>query len=94
MSKIKLSKYFVFISIITFLAIFFFVVSQSYNNLMQATKENENNPLTQSISADLDINILDEIEKRQELPSLSSQTSSTSSSLDISGIENDQELIP
>ena len=94
MSKIKLSKYFVFISIITLLTIFFFVVSQSYNNLMQATIENENNPLTRSISTDLDIDVIDEIEKRQELAPLSFQISSTSSSLDISGIENGQELIP
>jgi len=39
---------------------------------MKATKENENNPLTKSISPELDIDVIDEIEKRQELESLPS----------------------
>jgi len=72
MSKIKFSKYLVLISIFTFIAIFFSVVSQSYNNLIKSTAEIENNPLIRSVSPDLDLNVLDEIEKRQELslPSL------------------------
>ncbi len=67
MSKIKLSKYLVLISIFTFIAIFFSVVSQSYNNLIKSSEENENNPLIRSVSPDLDIEVLDEIEKRQEV---------------------------
>lgn len=67
MQKNKLSQYFVFISICTFLAIFFHVVQQSYNNLIRATIEVQNSPLIHSVSPDIDLDILDEIEKRQEL---------------------------
>ena len=69
MSKIKFSKYLVLISIFTFIAIFFSVVSQSYNNLIKSTIENQNNPLNRSVTPDLDIEVLGEIEKRQELSS-------------------------
>ena len=67
MSKIKFSKYLVLISIFTFIAIFFSIVSQSYNNLIKSTAEIETNPLIRSISPDLEIEVLDEIEKRQEI---------------------------
>lgn len=67
MLKIKLSRYFVFLSICTFLAIFFFVVQQSYNNIIKATTEAKTSSLTRSVSPDLDIEVIDEIEKRQEL---------------------------
>ena len=72
MFKIRFSKFLVLMSIFTFIAIFFSVVSQSYNNLIKSTEEVEDNPLTRSVSPDLDIDVLDEIEKRQELlsPSL------------------------
>ncbi len=66
MLKNKLSQYFVFLGICTFLAIFFFVVQQSYNNLMKATTEAKNSPLIRSVSPNLDTQVLDEIEKRQE----------------------------
>ena len=67
MTKNKLPQYFVFLSICTFLAIFFFVVQQSYNNLMKASIEVQNSSLIRSVSPNLEINVLDEIEKRQEL---------------------------
>ena len=67
MLKIKLSRYFVFLSVCTFLAIFFFVVQQSYNNIIKATTEAKISPLIRSVSGDLDIEVIDEIEKRQEL---------------------------
>jgi len=66
MQKNKLSQYFLILSIFTFLAIFFFVVQQSYNNLMKASSDTKNSPLIRSVSPNLDIDILDEIEKRQE----------------------------
>jgi len=69
MFKIKFSKYLVLISIFTFIAIFFSVMSQSYNNLIKSTTEIQDNPLIRSISPDLEIEVLDEIEKRQELSS-------------------------
>ncbi|MBU1117613.1 hypothetical protein KKD37_01480 [Patescibacteria group bacterium] len=67
MIKNKLPKYFVFLGICTFLAIFFIVVQQSYNNLIRATAEVKSSSLIRSITPDLDIEVLDEIEKRQEI---------------------------
>jgi hypothetical protein len=49
------------------LAIFFYVVSKSYNNLIKATVEVQSSPLIRSLSPNLDIEVLDEIEKRQEI---------------------------
>ncbi|MFA5025201.1 MAG: hypothetical protein WC503_01675 [Candidatus Shapirobacteria bacterium] len=66
MLKNKLSRYFVLLGICTFLAIFFFVVQQSYNNLMKASNEAKNSPLIRSVSPNLNIEVLDEIEKRTE----------------------------
>jgi hypothetical protein len=66
MLKNKLSQYFVILGICTFLAIFFFVIQQSYNNLMRASGEVKSNPLIRSVSPKLNIEVLDEIEKRQE----------------------------
>ncbi|HBP51530.1 MAG: hypothetical protein US68_C0010G0060 [Candidatus Shapirobacteria bacterium GW2011_GWE1_38_10] len=67
MRKNKLPQFFVFLSVCTFLAIFFFVVQQSYNNLIRATAEVQSSPLIRSVSPDLEIDVLDEIEKRQEI---------------------------
>jgi hypothetical protein len=67
MRKNKLPQFFVFLSICTFLAIFFFVVQQSYNNLIRATVEVQSSPLIRSVSPNLEIDVLDEIEKRQEI---------------------------
>lgn len=66
MTKNKLSKYLLFLSFFTLLAIFFSVVQQSYNNLIQASAEVKSSPLIKSVSPDLDIQIIDEIENRQE----------------------------
>lgn len=66
MSKNKLSQYFVILGICTFLAIFFFVLQQSYDNLMRASSEVKNSPLIRSVSPNLDVDVLEEIEKRQE----------------------------
>ena len=67
MKKNKLIQYFVFLSVCTFLAIFFFVVQQSYNNLIKATIEVQNSSLIRSVSPDLEVDVLDEIEKRSEI---------------------------
>jgi hypothetical protein len=66
MSKNKLSQYFVLLGICTFLAVFFLVVQQSYNNLIRATIEVQSSPLIRSVSPNLDTGVLDEIEKRKE----------------------------
>jgi len=67
MNKNKLSRYFIIISVLTFLTIFVQVVQQSYNNLMKNTIEVQQSSLTRSINPKLDTQVLDEIEKRQEL---------------------------
>lgn len=67
MNKNKFSKYFIIVSVLTFLTIFFQIVQQSYNNLIKSTIEVQQNPLIRSIDPKLDIQVLDEIEKRQEL---------------------------
>lgn len=66
MLKNKLPQYFVLLGVCTFLAIFFLVVQQSYNNLMRATTEVQNSQIIRSVSPNLDTDVLDEIEKRQE----------------------------
>ncbi|MFA6008206.1 MAG: hypothetical protein WC784_06250 [Candidatus Shapirobacteria bacterium] len=67
MIKNKLSRYFVVISILTFLAIFVQIMQQSYNNLIKATAAVQQNPIIRSVDPNLDLKVLDEIEKRQEL---------------------------
>lgn len=98
MSKNKLSKFFVLLSIGTLMALFFSVVNQSYNNLIKATTEIKDNPLTRNISPDLDLEIIDEIEKREELNSFNFYITSPSSSINdtdtIKEVENEMELTP
>lgn len=65
MNKRKLSGYFLFLSISTFLAVFFFIFQKSYDNLMNDSLIEENASISQGISPNLDIKVLDEIEKRQ-----------------------------
>lgn len=67
MADRKLPRYFVFISICTFVAILFSVIQQSYNNLIKASVDLQNNALIKSVSPNLDVEVLDEIEKRQEI---------------------------
>lgn len=67
MNKNKLSRYFIIISVLTFLTIFVQVVQQSYSNLIKSTVEVQQSSLIRSIDPKLDTQVLDEIEKRQEL---------------------------
>lgn len=64
MKKNTLTGYFLIIGILTFVAIFVFVVQQSYSNLMKPVNEVQNNNLLKSIDPSLDISILEKIEKR------------------------------
>jgi hypothetical protein len=66
MKKTKLSGYFVFISVFTFLAIFIVIVQRSYSNLMGPIKSVESNALLRPINPELDTGILEAIENRQE----------------------------
>lgn len=65
MEKNKISKYFLFISIFTFIAIFFFVVQKSYNNLMKPSAEVKKSELLKPVEPSLDVSVLDEIEQRK-----------------------------
>ena len=65
MKKTKLSTYAIFISLITFLAIFFFVVQKSYNNLLKPINDTKASNLLKPIDPNLDTSVLDEIENRQ-----------------------------
>lgn len=62
--KNKLSKYFLILSISTFIAIFFYVLQNSYNNLMTPINAAKSNVILKPINPNLDISILDTIEKR------------------------------
>jgi hypothetical protein len=64
MKNSRISKYFLFISIFTFLAIFFYVVQSSYNNLMKPIKEVQSSSLLKPVNPNLDSSVLDQIAKR------------------------------
>ncbi len=66
MIKNKLSKYFIFISILSFLTIFSAIVQKSYFNLVNPVKKAESNTLLTPINPDLDLDIIQEIQKRPE----------------------------
>ncbi len=64
MKKSRISKYFLIVSVFTFLAIFVYLVSQSYNNLMKPIEEVKNNTILKPINPNLDVSVIDLIEKR------------------------------
>jgi hypothetical protein len=65
MKKTKISTYFLLISIFTFIAIFIFVVQNSYNHLMKPINQVQTNNSLKPIDPNLDISVLDQIAKRQ-----------------------------
>jgi len=77
MKKNKISTYFLFISIFTFVAVFFFVVQNSYSNLMKPIKQVQTSNYLKPINPNLDISVLDQISQRQHY---SSDTSTPSAS--------------
>ena len=66
MKKEKVSKYFIFFSILTFITIFVFVIQQSYGNLMKPINEIQNNTLLKPIDPNLDSGILDQIDQKHK----------------------------
>ena len=66
MQKNKISRYFIFLGLFTFLAIFVFIVQQSYNNLIRPTTEVQNSSLIKSVDPKLDIDTLNLIEQKKE----------------------------
>jgi hypothetical protein len=65
MQKNKLSTYFLVARIFTFLEIFFYLVQNSYNNLLKATLEVKQSEILKPIDPNLDVSALDEISKRK-----------------------------
>ncbi|MEK7527425.1 MAG: hypothetical protein AAB574_00205 [Patescibacteria group bacterium] len=67
MKKNKFSRYFFILALTTFLAIFVLITQKSYDNLMKATAEAKKSNLIRPIDPNLDLEVLDLIEKRQEI---------------------------
>ncbi len=84
MKKSKLSLYFIFISFLTFLTIFFSIVQKSYFSLMKPQKLVENNVLLKEFNPNLDLSILSAIESKNK---------NTDESFDFSIIGSNKSLI-
>lgn len=65
MKKLNISTYLLFISIFTFITVFFFIVQNSYDNLMKPIYQVKVDDNLKPIDPNLDISILDQITKRQ-----------------------------
>lgn len=65
MKKNKISFYFLVASIFTFLAIFIYLVQNSYNNLIQPVNETRQSDLLKPIDPQLDTATLNKIELRE-----------------------------
>ena len=63
--KKRISSYLLVVSICTFFAIFFFIVQNSYDNLMKPVEETKASAIIKPINPDLDVTVLDQIEKRK-----------------------------
>jgi hypothetical protein len=66
MKKNKLSIYFIFISVFSFLTIFIIIVQKSYLNLVNPIKEVQSNELLTPIDPNLNLEIIDKISNRPE----------------------------
>lgn len=66
MIKSKISFYFIFIAFFTFITVFLTIVQSSYNNLINPIKEAEDNKLLEPLNPQLDVDIIQEIETRQD----------------------------
>lgn len=67
MNKVKFSFYFIFISVLTLITILIILVQNSYTNLVTTPKSNiQSNTLLSVINPTLDLDVLTQIENRQE----------------------------
>lgn len=66
MKKSSLSKYFLLVSITTFLSVFILLVHRSYINLITPTQEVKNSDLLKPIDPHLDTQSILDLEKRPE----------------------------
>jgi hypothetical protein len=85
MKKTKISTYFVFISFFTFISILVAIIQKSYSSLMGPINKVKNTSYEQIVNSQLDLGVIDEIEKRpinfDENNSAPFNSSSESSSL-------------
>jgi hypothetical protein len=65
MKNNRISTYFLFFSIFTFIAIFFFIVQKSYENLMKPINLAKTSDSSQPLDPNLDVSVLDQISQRQ-----------------------------
>jgi hypothetical protein len=65
--KNNFSRYFLMLTVCTFLAIFVLIVQKSYDNLMKATIEAKKSDLIRPIDPNLNLEVLDRIENRLEI---------------------------
>ena len=66
MNKNKLSSYFAFIAILSFLTFFISIVQKSYFNLIDPIKKVETNKLLTPINPQLNLEVITNIEARPE----------------------------
>lgn len=65
MSKNKISNYLLLVSILTFVALFFFLVERSYDNLMKPINSVKQSTIIKPIDPNLDVSALEIIEARK-----------------------------
>ena len=66
MKKNKITSYFVFISFLTFVTVFFSIVQKSYFNYIKPQTLVENNALLKEINPNLDLSIISTIESKNK----------------------------
>lgn len=64
MKKVRLSQYFIFIAVLTFITIFVFMVSKSYDSLMGPINQTKSNVLLKPIDPNLDVSTIKLIESK------------------------------
>ena len=87
MKKNSISKYFLVVSITTFLSVFMLMVHRSYVNLITPTKVVNSDNLLKPINPKLDTQIILEFEQKTEYPD--SQVRQSSPSALTSPLENE-----
>jgi phosphoenolpyruvate carboxylase len=67
MSKNKISKYFIFISILTFFVIFLLIVHEAYNKQVKQINEVKEDVTLKSFDPELDMDTIKDIIKKEDI---------------------------
>jgi len=70
MTKNKISRYLIFIASLTLLAIFTYIVQQSYQKLIGPIEKTQSGELSRPINPDIDLETINRLQSRQEYPPL------------------------